>query len=127
MLLRRHSSRLNSFTLIEMLVVLAIMAILTSLTIPAAIKVLRSSNLTAGGNRLVDQLALARQTAMARNCHVEFRIYELPDPTISSSATPAVYRAFQSFSLDNDGSQTNAISKVIFLPDGIAMVNNISV
>ncbi len=124
---RQPPRRLNSFTLIELLVVLAIMAILASLSIPAFLSVVRSSSLTAGGTRLVDQFNLARQTAIAKNCEVEFRLYELPDPSAPSSSSPTVYRAFQSFSLDHDGSQTNAITKVITLPANIAAVNNSTV
>ncbi len=127
-MIRRHRMvRPNSFSLVELLVVLAIMAILAAVATPAITGLMRSSSLTAGGNRLVDYLNLSRQAAMAKNCRVEFRMYQLPDPTVPSSSAPTVYRAFQSFSLENNGSQTNAISKVSFLPDGIAMVNNATV
>jgi uncharacterized protein (TIGR02596 family) len=111
--------RPNSFTLVELLVVLAIAVILGALSVPAVTSLMRSSNLSSGGNNLVNQLTLSRQVAMTRNCQVEFRLYQLPD-----SSGNMVYRAFQSFSLDNDGTQTNAITQVTYLPGQIYMVNN---
>jgi len=119
---RRASA--NSFTLVELLVVVAIMAILVSVSIPAVSGLVRGSNLTVGGNNLVSQLNLSRQVAMAKNCQVEVRFYELPDATAPSSVTPSVYRAFQSFSLDSGGAQTNAITKVTYLPNQICMSTN---
>ncbi len=117
---------LQSFTLIELLVVLAITAILTSLSIPAFIHVNNSYNLTSSGDNLESQLNLARQTAIGKNCQVEFRIYQLPDPS-ANAATPTLYRAFESFSLDDGGTQTNAIARAVFLPRSIYFVPSATV
>ena len=114
----------NSFTMVELLVVMAIMTILAALSIPAILGVMRSSSLTTGSNRLVDQLNICRQFAMTKNCQVEFRFYQLPDPNAAASAAPSVYRAFQGFSLDYGGTQTNAITKVMYLPSQIYMSSN---
>jgi uncharacterized protein (TIGR02596 family) len=127
---RRHRPgrpRLASFTLVEMLVVIAIISILAFLAIPSVMSLERSSDLTSGSNNLISQLSLSRDVAMARNCEVEFRFYELPDVSAPPNGPPTVFRAFQSFSLDENGLQTNAITKVVFLPDQVCMVNNNSV
>jgi len=114
----------NSFTLVELLVVMSIMAILFSISIPAISSMVRGSNLTVGGNNLVSHLNLSRQIAMAKNCQVEVRFYELPDANGSISGMPSIYRAYQSFSLDNSGTQTNAVTKVMYLPNQICMSAN---
>jgi uncharacterized protein (TIGR02596 family) len=115
---------LHSFTLVEMLVVLAIIGILTVISVPAITSVVRSSGLTTGGASVMSEIDLARQTAMARNCQVEFRFYKLPDSGAPAGSSPTVYRAFQIFSLDDDGSQTNAVTKVVFLPANIIITNS---
>jgi uncharacterized protein (TIGR02596 family) len=80
--------------------------------------------LSTAGVSVVSELELARQTALARNCQVEFRFYELPDASASAGSSPSVYRAFQIFSLDNDGAQTNAVTKVIYLPSNVVITNS---
>jgi uncharacterized protein (TIGR02596 family) len=112
------------FTLVELLLVLAVMAILIGISIPASTSLLRGSGLTAGGQSLASQLSLAQQYARARNCLVEFRIYQLPDATTPSATTPAVYRAFQSFSVSPDGATFTPVTKVINLPTPICVVNS---
>lgn len=112
----------RAFSLVELLVVICVIMVLAVLAIPAFSNISRGSNLTTGGTRLVDQLELARQAAMTRNCPVEFRIYQLPRAGDPPTGTPSVYRAFQVFSLDADGTQTNALTRVITLPDNIYIV-----
>jgi uncharacterized protein (TIGR02596 family) len=68
-----------AFSLIELLVVISIIGILSAAAIGGLSNVARSSNLTSAAQRLGDQFALARQTAVARNLPVEVRIYDLPD------------------------------------------------
>jgi uncharacterized protein (TIGR02596 family) len=114
----------NSFTLVELLVVMAIIVILIAITVPAFFNMMRTSSLTTGGNRLVDQLNICRQLAMTKNCQVEFRFYQLPDANAPVASAPSVFRAFQGFSLDNGGSQTNAITKVMYLPSQIYIAAN---
>lgn len=55
------------FSLVELLVVIAMIAILTATTGPALLSSQRSSKLTDAGNRLADMAALARQSALSRN------------------------------------------------------------
>jgi uncharacterized protein (TIGR02596 family) len=119
---RPHPSSPDSFTLIELLAVMAIISIIAAVTIPAISTMQNSMKLTTAGELLTDQLTFARQAAMTRDCEVEFRFYELPDGQPSNTSTsPTTYRAVQGFSLDADGSQTNALTRVAFLPQGIVI------
>lgn len=117
-----NTSSVRAFSLVELLVVICIIIVLAVLTIPAFSSMSRGSNLTTGGTRLVDQLELARQAAVTRNCSVEFRIYQLPKAGDPPNGVPEVYRAFQVFSLDADGTQTNALTRVAKLPDNVYIV-----
>ncbi len=112
----------RAFSLVELLMVICLIIVLAVLALPAFSNISRGSNLTTGGTRLVDQLELARQTAVTRNCMVEFRIYQLPKAGDPPTGSPSVYRAFQVFSLDADGTQTNALTRVTTLPDNIYIV-----
>lgn len=116
----------DGFSLVELLVVLAVIIVLAALSLPAVSSLTRGSNLATGGIRIVDQLEYARQAAAARNCAVEFRLYQLPAAGTQAGA-PSVYRAFQSFTLDADGAQTNALTKLTVLPDNIYVVDDSSV
>ncbi|WP_457674904.1 GspH/FimT family pseudopilin [Thiolapillus sp.] len=63
-------SRARGFTLVELLVAVAVMAILTSLAIPA-FSHMKARNAMAGSvNLFLAQLYLARSTAIARETHI---------------------------------------------------------
>jgi len=108
------------FSLIEILLVLCVVSALVLLALPAFTPLLASAKLNAGGHHLADRLNLARQTAVARNAQVEFRLYKLPNDDGASSAGPVSYRAFQAFVISSDGTSTNAVYPPTFLPNGIA-------
>ena len=118
------SRRADGFSLVEILLVVAILAGLISLSVPAFNRMVTASNLAAGGQSLADQLSLARQTAITKNAQVEVRLYQLPDPARPDSKTPTLYRAFQSFALGSGGSETNAIAKPTFLPRSIVFLSS---
>jgi uncharacterized protein (TIGR02596 family) len=65
-----------AFTLLELLVVLAVTALLGLIAFPALQGLLNRSNLNGGANSVAALLDLARQEASARNLAVEVRIYQ---------------------------------------------------
>lgn len=66
----------HAFSLVELLVVIALLAILSVAAMPAISSGLGSITLGGMGQRLMDEIALARQTAIVKNRSVEFRIYQ---------------------------------------------------
>lgn len=67
-----------AFSLVELLVVVAILALLASLLVPAFNSLARGRQLDRAGQLLVDKIVLARQEAKAKNRDVEVRIVDLP-------------------------------------------------
>jgi len=68
----------SAFSLVELLVVVAILALLASLLVPAFNSLARGRQLDQAGQLLVDKIVLARQEGKAKNRDVEVRIVDLP-------------------------------------------------
>ncbi len=85
----------RAFTLVEMLVVLAIIVIVSALAIPMIQGTTRAYQLNATGQAMINQLTLARQNALSSSHLVEVRFYQLPDYNQPSTGSPSVYRAMQ--------------------------------
>ena len=64
----------------ELLVVVAVIAIVAGFAVPAVTTMVRGSQLVQGSQAIQDQIALARQTALSRNKAVEVRFYKFADP-----------------------------------------------
>lgn len=77
----RHNSdvvRQAGFSLVELLVVMAIVVLLMAIVVPAVSTVFRAGELGRAGRVLADEIALARQEAVARQRDVEVRFVQLP-------------------------------------------------
>lgn len=72
-------SSTSGFSLVEMLTVVAVMAVLLSVSVIGFSHVTRSNELTMAGNQVLDELVAARQRAIADSAHVELRFYRPED------------------------------------------------
>lgn len=111
----------RGFTLVETLVVLAILGVLAAFSVPAVTSVMSSYNVNSAGQSVLGQLTLARQEALANNCQVEVRFYQIPN-----AKGTRVYRAMQTFREDSDGvngPKITPIGKPYILPQGIWVVH----
>ncbi len=105
----------KAFTLIELLTVIAVMAVLTSLLAPAFNSIGRSSQLSAEGNKVVNLVNLAGQNSMAKNAMTA--LVAIPTDQSASSA----YRAFALFEYVPEASDWKQISGWETLKEGVVV------
>ncbi|PTX96161.1 hypothetical protein DB345_10205 [Spartobacteria bacterium LR76] len=105
--------RACAFSLVELLTVMAIVALLAALTLPGMIGTLRASKLGSESLAVSDLLGYARQMAISRNLPVEVRFFQLPDFNESPSASPKVWRAVQAYVID--GASANPLTRPRYL------------
>ena len=93
----------------ELLVVMAVIAIVAGFAVPAVTTMLRGSQLTQGSQMVVDQIALARQTALSRNRSVEVRFYKFPDAETpgedSTKPDTWLFHGLQTFEVLDNGAK----------------------
>jgi uncharacterized protein (TIGR02596 family) len=118
--MNRRPAQPAAFTLIELLVVIGLITTLAALSVPAFSHMVKAAALSNAGFSVIDQLNLARQTALSRNCSVQVRFYRLPDDT--GTGSPADYRAVQIF-LD-DGRALEPLGKPVYFPSRIIIAPN---
>jgi uncharacterized protein (TIGR02596 family) len=109
-------SACRSFTLLEMLVVLALAAIVIALAAEGYSATVQSTAVTTGADMLHDALTEGRSDAVAQNTTVEVRIYDLPP---EPGAVPA-YDAMQLHWLKADGT-TPAAANPLFLSSWVVI------
>jgi len=109
----------RGFSLVELLVVVAIIAILGSLAMAGLGNVTRSANLVNAAQRVGDQLTLARQAAVTRNLPVEVRFYEVPDWDAAPGDAAQYWRAVQTFV--RDGTTATPLARPVLLPARVAI------
>ncbi len=106
----------QAFTLIELLLVVAIVGILSTLAITGFNSAVRGTKVASTAQAVSDALNLARSSALARNRPVEIRFLELPDFD-QTAAGPTIFRGVQIFLIDS--TNTMALTKPFLFPNPI--------
>lgn len=119
-----RSHRIHAFSLIELLVVVAIIGLVAMFAIPATQSVLRGSALDSSSSLLLEQMSLARQEAISRNRTIEARFYRYGDPEMPGekvdSPETGNFRTIQLFERTENGIWV-PLEKAARLPDQIVM------
>lgn len=112
----------RAFSLIELLTVIAIIALLSALMLPALSSVSQGFNITTAGQTVVDQMALARQLASAKNRSAEVRFYMKK----STTGTNAVFRGLQVWNQAQKNGMVvyEPASKVLWFRDGFKILES---
>ena len=114
----------SAYSLIELLVVVAIIGFLSVLATAGLNSVSRSTKLANAAQRLGDQIALARQTAIARNLPVEVRLYKLPEFDVTTGGA-SLWRGVQIFIMD--GTIAVPASRLVLFPPRVIISENAAV
>ncbi len=113
-----HAARVGcsgGFSLVELLVAIAIIGLLAALTVPALTSVMQSSDLTRGGQLVADQVNLGRQTASSQNAVIELRFIKVPGR--KGYAATQLWRA-------DDSGQMSPSRRVVNLPQSVTIADN---
>lgn len=117
----------GGFTLVEMMVVVAMIALIVTAMAPMVFSTIVSTRLTSAGETLAGQISLARQMAVSGNQAVEVRLYQYEDP--ESPGSKSTYKAValmrassSSFALGQDKAQ---LTDTFYLPSGIAIGDSV--
>lgn len=109
----------GGFSLVELLLVIGIISIILAFVVPAADHALRGSSLAQSGQMVGDQIAAARQIAVARNRTIYVRFYELPGEGVNEERA---FCAVQLLAQNEDGT-VDPVSKVNRLHENVCILD----
>ena len=104
-----------AFTLLEILVVIAIMLVLATLALPAFNSITAGSKLDRAGQMVADQIALAHLSAMTKNRDVQVRVYK------TGTGSGAGWRAIQVWGVETGSNAETPLTRKLSFPDGISL------
>lgn len=113
----------RGFSLVEILVVSAVLVVLLAIAVPAFTTIAQGTAVTSAGDLLADNLLLAAQDARTRNRTVEFRLIKMPS---ADGGGGSVYRAVQLWASRSDNSPREPFQRLILLPGGAAVSESAS-
>ena len=120
----RVSSKLRqsvrAFTLTEISVVMLIIGILTALAIPSFISIQQNTELSSGVQIIVDNLNLARQTALAQNRSIEFRFFKFKKGQLKREG----YRSVCYYLINEETDKEVPQIRMQYLPDSVMLSND---
>jgi len=111
----------GGFSLLELLIVMTIIVVMSSLMGPTLSTVIRGTNLTQGADKVIGILSIARQTAVTRAQTVEVRFYCYTNQEVP--ADNGQCHALQAFAINDSGNAT-PIMKVQTLPQTVVISTN---
>jgi uncharacterized protein (TIGR02596 family) len=117
----------RGFSLMELLIVMAIIALIVALGTPVTLRVIQSSRMTSSADTLNNRLTQYQQEAIASNEPIEVRLYKFKDRNDVSGLT--LFRAVQFFhdapsSSDPNTPVATALTKPFILDTGVSMVES---
>lgn len=109
----------RAFSLIEMLVVIALVAMIMAASTPALMRTMQATRLATTGDSIMGAITEAKQLAYAQNVPVEMRFFKYPDQDFTGS-TVQLFRSYQLFKIVNlvQGVGANAVTQESVVPVG---------
>lgn len=125
---RKHPQVYAGFTLIEMMVVVAVIALLTISVAPMVFDTMTATRITSAGETLAAQISLGRQLAVSGNQDVEVRFYEYEDVNEPGSGrvvhAVVLMRSAGNFTPGANGAVlAQQLTDTFYLPSGIVVAS----